>query len=541
MPNALVRTPVTLWTAGSTILPSEFTALERQIAQSWNGVDGGCWAPTSPIILNGSAGIAITGPLTITRGGLLTIYNAGTIQIANGDNIRYSPARSLTRQFACLTARPKHRIAWHARREDSGLQAWAPSYDLSDGTGQQVARAYLSFAAHDGSTVTQAVVSFRVGYTHGSLPGTMPSARILRVDAAGNAVPMTSTAAGGDASGYVYAAKPSSLASYAAGSAQTITLTCDQNNTVNRALYEYVVELVEEQGLTGYPWQLTFKQPVDVAAVGYQVASGLSATIDGVAVSNAGTRVLLGQQYDPSENGIFISSTGQWSRAPDFQSATDFSTGVIVPVNGGATQAGALMQVATGPTPAFVNGWGATTLYTVAGAIIQPSAAKATGYYYVATTGTTSSTEPTWPTSIGGTVVDGTVTWTCVAKIPTVPGATTWTPGNQPQAVSTWVSGQIVGSNLVRPTLLHYTGYFYKGGGSGTAGGTEPNWPTNIGDTVTDGSGTWTCTGKLPGQIAFLTKPDVANPVEGTGLIAHGVVWQTAAVTFSSISDARPQ
>lgn len=40
------------------------------------------------------------------------------------------------------------------------------------------------------------------------------------------------------------------------------------------------------------------------------------------------------------------------------------------------------------------------------------------GYRYeVTTAGTThASTEPTWPTTIGSTVVDNTVTWTCVAE-----------------------------------------------------------------------------------------------------------------------------
>ncbi len=39
-------------------------------------------------------------------------------------------------------------------------------------------------------------------------------------------------------------------------------------------------------------------------------------------------------------------------------------------------------------------------------------------YYYQATVaGTThASVEPTWPTTIGNTVSDGTVTWTCMAK-----------------------------------------------------------------------------------------------------------------------------
>jgi hypothetical protein len=40
------------------------------------------------------------------------------------------------------------------------------------------------------------------------------------------------------------------------------------------------------------------------------------------------------------------------------------------------------------------------------------------GYRYKATVGgTTGSSEPTWPTTLGNTVVDNTVTWTCEQKI----------------------------------------------------------------------------------------------------------------------------
>lgn len=47
------------------------------------------------------------------------------------------------------------------------------------------------------------------------------------------------------------------------------------------------------------------------------------------------------------------------------------------------------------------------------GELVVPSEAKRNGHYYrVTTAGTPGAAEPTWPTSSGGTVVDGTVTWT---------------------------------------------------------------------------------------------------------------------------------
>lgn len=58
--------------------------------------------------------------------------------------------------------------------------------------------------------------------------------------------------------------------------------------------------------------------------------------------------------------------------------------------------------------------WAASTAYTV-GAVVRPSTGN--GFLYrCSVAGTSAAAEPAWPTVIGQTVTDGTVTWTCVAK-----------------------------------------------------------------------------------------------------------------------------
>jgi phage tail sheath gpL-like len=79
---------------------------------------------------------------------------------------------------------------------------------------------------------------------------------------------------------------------------------------------------------------------------------------------------------------------------------------------------------------------------TIAGAVWTGAAVKTTisyavptvsnGYYYKASVGgTTAASEPSWPTTIGATVVDGTVTWTAWGKVltgnATTPGGGTGT------------------------------------------------------------------------------------------------------------------
>lgn len=59
--------------------------------------------------------------------------------------------------------------------------------------------------------------------------------------------------------------------------------------------------------------------------------------------------------------------------------------------------------------------WAGTTAYT-ADQLRRPTSANGL-QYRVTTAGTSAGSEPTWPTAHGGTVVDGTVTWTCVGPV----------------------------------------------------------------------------------------------------------------------------
>jgi Tfp pilus assembly protein PilV len=77
------------------------------------------------------------------------------------------------------------------------------------------------------------------------------------------------------------------------------------------------------------------------------------------------------------------------------------------PVGGGCTQTGSNACIASS------NTWNASTLY-VADEIVVPTTANGC-YYTTDTTGTSGATEPTWPTTLGQTVSDGSITWYCLA------------------------------------------------------------------------------------------------------------------------------
>lgn len=87
----------------------------------------------------------------------------------------------------------------------------------------------------------------------------------------------------------------------------------------------------------------------------------------------------------------------------------------------GSNEAGRKLEAQSNPgidqvslTPTDILGeWEATTAYSL-GASREPTVDN-TFRYSVTTAGTSGATEPTWPTVVGSTVIDGTVTWTCTA------------------------------------------------------------------------------------------------------------------------------
>lgn len=123
------------------------------------------------------------------------------------------------------------------------------------------------------------------------------------------------------------------------------------------------------------------------------------------------------------------------------------------------------------------------------------------GYYYtVSVAGTTTATEPTWPTVIDDTVIDGDVTWVCTAVYT---GATKW------QA-----STAIEVDDLVTP-ITESSLYYKVTVSDGTTGSSEPTWPTVIGETVTAGGITYECMGYYGG----FPSPHIPTPVSLDGYL----------------------
>lgn len=88
------------------------------------------------------------------------------------------------------------------------------------------------------------------------------------------------------------------------------------------------------QGLSG---QQAIKTPCRLATTANIMLSG-EQTIDGVAAVE-GDRVLVKDQSDTTQNGVYDVSTGSWTRSIDFDGANDIRDGTLVLVGSGDTNA----------------------------------------------------------------------------------------------------------------------------------------------------------------------------------------------------------
>ena len=95
------------------------------------------------------------------------------------------------------------------------------------------------------------------------------------------------------------------------------------------------------------------KAPCAAATTGVVTLSGTTQTVDGITLAS-GDRVLVKNQTDSADNGIYDVDTSSWTRSYDFNGNYDVKTGTLVYVTAG-TSAGKGLWTVTAADPITID------------------------------------------------------------------------------------------------------------------------------------------------------------------------------------------
>jgi hypothetical protein len=114
----------------------------------------------------------------------------------------------------------------------------------------------------------------------------------------------------------------------------------------SKTTYNQVLSAIQQLSVSAVEQALAYKVPALVATTGANIAlSGLQ-TIDGVLLV-AGNRVLVKDQSNPQQNGIYVAAAGAWSLASDVNTAAELVPAMLVPVQSGTVNADTVWQLKT--------------------------------------------------------------------------------------------------------------------------------------------------------------------------------------------------
>jgi hypothetical protein len=326
--SAFVRTQTdSAWIAGFVPDTPTFEDFDRKVVAGINGVTGGCYAPAAPIIFDnaGANGIVrVEAPVKVcygarltTRAGARLVYSPGQFeQLAAGHPGR---TRTLVTAFASATSTPNValsldvarggvRVVAPRWREDTVEAAFSYVDAVQAVSTETVTRTALMLRVHDGATLASVTLTYVAALG-------VPRVRIVRVDAAGAALPLT-LAQGADG----WLALPEAVDDLGV---QSATVLVDAGVVVNKALYRYAIEIEEDATLDPkIPNYLVLKQPARLATTTNLVATDPGtgkSTIEAVTghpviddvTTETGDIILARAQTDQRENGLWrVEGTG---------------------------------------------------------------------------------------------------------------------------------------------------------------------------------------------------------------------------------------
>jgi len=219
-----------------------------------NGADGGTWAPSSHIVIDGAgvvvgahwkmngANVVASGPYTFGKNTSDDYWQLSVGHVATSATLITQFIEFINFNLVDITI---DNLTFFS----SSVISTGISLTVSG----QLTRFVIPLNVYNGGTITDVIVTFNVGENH--LPQYLPKFRILRMDSQGVVQSLrASDLIETDGDGFIpFNPTPSSAANwYNGGSLKTFTYSCNQNQLIDTSKYFYYLEIVEEGGNGSY-------------------------------------------------------------------------------------------------------------------------------------------------------------------------------------------------------------------------------------------------------------------------------------------------
>lgn len=211
------------WTDGvDELTAAELEDFEAKMFKAVNGDDGGTWSPSSAIVITGSG---IDPTLKANEW-----PNFGADAGAKRTLVRVGFASPTTRTFS--------------------VNVVASGIMQGQGVGLAFSRLIEGGWVPHGATITLIKCRVTITNAHASLPTTYPMMSVQRIDLAtgGLVTFLKSTDAGAGVNETFVGAVSTPVGNYNANGNISFLYTPDQNNVVDRTLYSYVINVIDEAG-----------------------------------------------------------------------------------------------------------------------------------------------------------------------------------------------------------------------------------------------------------------------------------------------------
>ncbi len=378
MPNFTRTQPDATWVDGYQIPAADLESLAAKVFSAINGDRGGTYighAPDHDSTLEiGGSGLQLTGPLKLRRGGRIEISGTSRYYLEDATFPQLATTHALrTRKIVtpATTFRSPKPYLWASASGCVGIGSVGLAVRNASTPIEQsgtrnpfpfVAREeidrpemYIPLRVHDGGKLSAVEVHFRVALPRVRPPNEMPKFRVLRFPLTGTPTPESLNSAG-YASPDVVSSGP---AWYNGGEPQSFTFDCDQNNTIDTSLYNYVLHVVEERGAETPQDEfdgialVERKADVMVSTSTDPTSSGGVGICDGaftpilqryLVIDSEAT--LESNDFTSPKNGIWIGATAAPStRANDLNDPSHFTPGALIFVKLGVVSGGTIFQI----------------------------------------------------------------------------------------------------------------------------------------------------------------------------------------------------